>query len=75
MNSSSGKFYDLIYDSTKNCSLIYVKTKIVSYFGIIVKIIYIFPRTCKFETCFHNKEVLFTIIGAHNLIHNISDSL
>jgi hypothetical protein len=48
MNSSSGKFYDLFYDSTKNCSLIYVNMKIVSYFGIIVKIIYLFPQTCKF---------------------------
>ena len=75
MNSSSGKFYDLFYISSKNCTLICVKTKIFTHFGINVKIIYLFSQTCKLQTRFDNNEVLFTIIGAQNLIHNISDSL
>jgi hypothetical protein len=75
MNSSSGKFNDLFYISSKNCTLICVKTKILNHFGINVKIIYLFPQTCKLQTRFHNKEVLLTIIVAKNLIHNISDSL
>ncbi len=52
-----------------------MKTKIFTHFGINVKIIYLFPQTCKLQTRFHNNEVLLTIIGAKNLIHNISDSL
>jgi hypothetical protein len=75
MNSSSAKFYDLFYISSKNCTLICVKTKIFTHFGINVKIVYLFPQTCELQTRFHNNEVLFTIIGAQNFIHNISDSL
>jgi hypothetical protein len=75
MNSSSAKFYDLFYIPSKNCTLICVKTKIFTHFGTNVKIIYLFPQTCKLQTRIHNNEVLFTIIGAQNFIHNISDSL
>ncbi len=75
MNSSSGKFYDLFYISSKNCTLICEKTKIFTHFGINVKIIYLFPQNCKLQTLFHNNEVLFTIIGVQNFIHNIEDSL
>jgi hypothetical protein len=75
MNSSSGKFYDLFYISSKNCTLISVKTKIFTHFGTNVKIIYLFPQTCKLQTRLHNNEVLFNIMGAQNLINNIEDSL
>ncbi len=40
MKSSSGKFYDLFYIWSKNCTLICVKRKIFTHFGINVKIIY-----------------------------------
>ena len=65
----------MTYISSKNCTLICVKTKIFTHFGISVKITYLFPQTCILQTRFHNNEVLFTIIGAQNFMHNIEDSL
>ncbi len=73
MNSSSGKFYDLFYISSKNCTLICVKTKIFTHFGINVKIIY-FLKLVNFKLDFtitryylllSGLKILFTISRIH----------
>ncbi len=48
--------------------------KILTYCSFIVKTIYLFPQICELKSCFHKKEVVFTIIGAHYFIHNKEDS-
>ena len=73
MNSSSGKFYDLFYISSKNCTLICVKRKIFTHFGINVKIIY-FLKLVNFKLDFtitryylllSGLKILFTISRIH----------